>query len=537
MPSIVDIIQSVQIPQLIKDGHISKGTPLLDGRGRLIHFTGGFAVVFPFMVDGDKWAFRCWSADIGNVEKRLHILSKELAHLQLPYFCDFSYEPIGLVVNGQSYPTTRMKWIDGYTIKDYLCKYRNDSDRIKKLAEDFGKMCKTLHDHQIAHGDLQHGNILVDNVGRLFLIDYDSVYLPALKGESDIISGLPDYQHPERKNNKEASEKLDYFSELIIYLSICAIAENPSLVNKYQVEDADRMLFSKEDYADLKHSQIYQDISALGEDYIDMLDVLEEYLQKQDINELKPFNEVLQEKKIIFKSSATKAIRNKQNIAIDWNIQYEANLKLNLIKASKSFEVQRSGQYNCTLSDDEVFVLEVTSVNGIAVKKSLSVNVFDECVIEFTADKYYVLPTIPVTLSWDVKNAKKAWLDNEGVNISGKKVIEPQKAITCVLSAEDEFGLKEKRIDIQMLPLPIIKSIMAPTPNFVNNLAVTIQQPRYNVDVKFPQIDIGWIKAEVPKVKSLTEEGLFRKLSPPLPEVKFCLMSSIKRVFNHIIRK
>ena len=78
MPNVVDIIQSVQVPQLIKDEHIRKGTPVLDSRGRPIHYTGGFAVVFPFMVDATKWAFRCWSADIGNVEKRLHTLSKEL---------------------------------------------------------------------------------------------------------------------------------------------------------------------------------------------------------------------------------------------------------------------------------------------------------------------------------------------------------------------------------------------------------------------------------------------------------------------------
>lgn len=84
MPDVVDIIQSVQVPLLIKDKQISKGKPMLDNRNRPIHYTGGFAVVFPFLVNGEKWAFRCWSADIGNVEKRLHTLSAELSKLQLP---------------------------------------------------------------------------------------------------------------------------------------------------------------------------------------------------------------------------------------------------------------------------------------------------------------------------------------------------------------------------------------------------------------------------------------------------------------------
>ena len=237
MPNIVDIIQSVQVPQLIKDKLICKGTPVLDSRGRPIHYTGGFAVVFPFVVNGNKWAFRCWSADIGDVEKRLYTLSKELKHLQLPYFCDFSYEPKGVIVGGKAYPTTRMQWIDGKTIKDYICENKNDCNKIKKLANDFLDMCKVLHKHKIAHGDLQHGNILVDAIGQIYLIDYDSVYLPALYGVNDIITGLPDYQHPLRKDNKVASEKLDYFSELVIYLSIRAIADNPSLIDKYQVKD------------------------------------------------------------------------------------------------------------------------------------------------------------------------------------------------------------------------------------------------------------------------------------------------------------
>ena len=72
---------------------------------------------------------------------------------------------------------------------------------------------------------------------QLYLVDYDSFYCSDLKGEQDIVKGLVDYQHPSRQENKYVSEKLDYFSELIIYLSILAIAESPSLVDKYQVED------------------------------------------------------------------------------------------------------------------------------------------------------------------------------------------------------------------------------------------------------------------------------------------------------------
>ena len=65
-----DIISSVQVPELIKDEIIKQGNVCLDKRGRPLHYSGGFALVFPFDVNGNKWAFRCWKADLGNIERR-----------------------------------------------------------------------------------------------------------------------------------------------------------------------------------------------------------------------------------------------------------------------------------------------------------------------------------------------------------------------------------------------------------------------------------------------------------------------------------
>ena len=535
MPNVVDIIQSVQVPQLIKDEYISQGKPMLDGRSRPVHFTGGFAVVFPFIVNGNKWAFRCWSADIGNVERRLHSLSSELKQLRLPYFCDFSYEPIGIIINGEAYPTTRMQWIDGKTIKDYICENKDDTVRMQKLADDFLHMCETLHQYKIAHGDLQHGNILVDENGSLYLIDYDSVYLPALKGETDIISGLPDYQHPKRKENKISSEKLDYFSELVIYLSIRAIAENPALVNKYQVVDADRLLFAKEDYENIRQSQVYRDIFSLGEDFKDLLEVLDGYLNEDDINDLWPFPEVLLMNKIIFTTSAEKAIRNRQTVVLNWLVPFEAMVVLSKSKSDFVQTCEPKGRYVTTLRGDAEFILKAKTSNGQQVEKTVSIRVFDECSIDFKADKYYIYPTIPVVLSWKVTNAKQIILDGELVEAEGRKVIEPKKATSSILQAEDEFGIKEKRIDIQMLPVPQVKTLLVPAPKITNNMSICIKQPRQSAEVRFPAIHIDWIKAEVPKVPSLTDLGINVELSPPLP--KFSLRKTIKKVFNHITKR
>ena len=383
-------------------------------------------------------------------------------------------------------------------------------------------MTQALHSQSLAHGDLQHGNILVNEENQLYLVDYDSFYCPTLRGEEDTVTGLPDYQHPARRSNKSVSEKLDYFSELVIYLSILAIAENPYLVSKYKVEDADRLLFSKEDFEDITNSQIYKDIHPLGIQFQEMLDVLEEYLKCKSIDDLLPFDTFLLEKKILFSSSATKAVRNKQTVVINWDIPFEAKISIREKSSGLTWDVDNNGEKAEILTQDTTYELSVKTNEGKVFCKEITIKVFDEC---------------EIVLKWIVKNAKKVWLDGEEVEAVGAKVVKPTNAISVVLSAEDEFGKKEKRLDIGMLPMPIIKSLLVPTPNFVSNLSVTIQQPRFNVDVKFPTVDIDWIKLELPEVKPLSESGLFQKLSPPLPDTRFSLRRAIKRVYNHIIRK
>lgn len=295
MANPADIVDIILTPALIKDDFIKAGTVIVDDKGNPIHYVGGFAVVFPFYVKNEKWAFRCWYNKVGNIGKRLKLLSEELSKVNLPYFCHFQYVDKGVVLDGAIKPTTRMLWIDGLNIKEYICKNANDSIKLKTLASDFKQMCSNLHHARIAHGDLQHGNIIVNEEGKIFLIDYDSLYFPTLNGEKDIISGLAAYQHPSRIHggNVYAHEKLDYFSELIIYLSILAIAEYPSFVNELNIQNSDNLLFKKDDYNNIRSSFTYKKLNNSSNEIQLLLNVLEEYLSHDAIIDLKPFESYL----------------------------------------------------------------------------------------------------------------------------------------------------------------------------------------------------------------------------------------------------
>lgn len=304
MPSIPSIRTSIENQSiLIRDEHARKGKFLRDARNRLCAYSGGFTVVYPYVVNNEKWAFRCWHASMGNVRTRFEIISKIMQSSKANYLSEFVYVNEGIVINEHVYPVTRMKWVDGITIKDYICANKSSKAKLTRLAENFLKMVQDMHHRRFAHGDLQHGNIIVNDKSDLFLIDYDSFYCPELKGVADIIHGLPDYQHPSRKLNKLSTEKLDYFSELIIYLSILGISEKPSLVDKYKIKNSEHLLFTAEDFKNLKQSAIYKDLFNLSNTINKLLLVLVDYLKEININSLKPFYEYLNKSTIVKKNN------------------------------------------------------------------------------------------------------------------------------------------------------------------------------------------------------------------------------------------
>ena len=106
--------------------------------------------------------------------------------------------------------------------------------------------------------------------------------------KSSLFSGLLnniEYFKIDIINNNSINKKnvLDYFSELIIYISLLAISENLSLIQEYDIENTEYLLFTKDDYLNLKSSKIYQDLSTMEGLFPLLLLILEEYFSKNNI--------------------------------------------------------------------------------------------------------------------------------------------------------------------------------------------------------------------------------------------------------------
>jgi serine/threonine protein kinase len=293
MPTKSDIVIAIRnADKFLKLPELKDAKLKLNSSGYPYVCTGGFTMVFHLTKAKKHWAFRVWHANISNLKDRFREISEYLTDHKLPYFADFIYDEKSLLVDGVWIDTIRMEWIDGLLLKDYIEKNLHDGKSILNLACSFRAMCRDLHQNNISHGDLQHGNIIIDTNGAIRLIDYDSVCVPKTVGQYEFVRGLKGYQHPSRlKGDTYASPQADYFSELIIYLSIIALAKRPQLWVDYNIKDTETLLFNDADFENLPHSKIYSDLSAMQSDEITtLLAVLDNYLNTPSYLSLCPFD-------------------------------------------------------------------------------------------------------------------------------------------------------------------------------------------------------------------------------------------------------
>ena len=292
LPSCEDYITSIEVPQLIKANELNGGK-VVSYNGNPVMYAGGFCVVFPFVLSSSKKiAVRCWTAHVPDADKRSNKIASELKRSGLPYFVEFDYIPQGIATSNGVFPIIIMDWVEASPLKEYINSHISESGRILNLATQFKLMVADLHKFSFSHGDLQHGNIMVANDGRIFLVDYDSMFVPGLENVSDEIKGLAGYQHPGRTKQKNLSPKSDYFSELIIYTSLVALAKYPQLWKQLKIEDTETLLFTQEDL-DAHNRAVIFSVLKKDNEIKPLVEAIEKALREPNLDNLLPLEEAI----------------------------------------------------------------------------------------------------------------------------------------------------------------------------------------------------------------------------------------------------
>jgi len=262
-PSSHDFVEAIQNPRLaFRDTELRDCEPAIDRFGMPVVAAGNFAYAFKLRDSTNKRAtgVRCFRGFIPDRDRRYSLIDAHLNAHPNPHLTDFEFDPDGILVGGQRYPIVSMEWIDGPRLDLYVEQILGNKPALNHLADEWLKVIGSLRETQAAHGDLQHGNLIIHN-SQFRLIDLDGMFVPAMQGLNSNEIGHLHYQHPLR-SFKDFNLGLDKFSSLVIYLSLLALAEAPELWRDFHDEN---LIFTKPDFVDPHSSKLFAQLRKMGQ--------------------------------------------------------------------------------------------------------------------------------------------------------------------------------------------------------------------------------------------------------------------------------
>ena len=238
--------------------------PVFSADGEPVMTSGNYAVVFKMqdIETGKFYALKCFTKEQEGRAEAYHQIADALKDVHSSYLVSLRYMDKELFVDTKQtseteFPVLLMDWVEGKTLDKYLRENLDDKYALEMLAYRFSQLAQWLIPQPFAHGDLKPDNIIVREDGTLVLVDYDGVYVPAMKGQKARELGSPDFRHPLRTEN-DFDEHIDDFPLVSILLSLRAISEKCDFF--IECDEHNRLLFSEEDYLNINESDIFKRI-------------------------------------------------------------------------------------------------------------------------------------------------------------------------------------------------------------------------------------------------------------------------------------
>ena len=264
-PTPQDFLEAVQNPASnFRDDDLRNSEAALTALGIPRVASGMFASVYQFSPtqapndskdEHTHFAVRCFNTKLSDQHERYRAISKFILADDLTYTVDFNYLEDGIKVNGTWFPVLKMNWVEGATLDAYVGRNLRNPEKLETLRANFRKMMVQLAANGIAHGDLQHGNILISQ-DEIYLVDYDGFYVPELQGRISNELGHTNYQHPKRVS-QHFGPYLDNFAAWVIDLTLQILIADPAFWDTFEGGD-ECLIFRRNDFARPESSTLFK---------------------------------------------------------------------------------------------------------------------------------------------------------------------------------------------------------------------------------------------------------------------------------------
>lgn len=265
-PQPTEYNEAIQNPRsCFSDPELQAGVVVEDALGVPRPYSGNFADVYQVRgEDGRAWAVKCFTREVPALQMRYRAISDHLQGASPPFMVHFDYQPEAIRIRGCRYPALKMDWVEGFTLNEFVRRHVDRPQVMFKLAKMWVKLSLQLRRAQMAHADLQHGNVLLVPGSKtsqlsLRLIDYDGMHVPALARSPSGEVGHPNYQHPLRLAQGLYSPEVDRFPHLVIYTALrCLIVGGRELWERH--DNGENLLFREADFARPQESALLLDL-------------------------------------------------------------------------------------------------------------------------------------------------------------------------------------------------------------------------------------------------------------------------------------
>jgi uncharacterized membrane protein YeaQ/YmgE (transglycosylase-associated protein family) len=258
-PTSTDYTAAVQRPDAAFGVlELQRGTITMTPLGMPAVASGQNVVVFRADTERGPVAIRCFVNPPGNGDLRYAALERHIAIKDCESLSTAAWIETGITTQGRWWPIVLMPWETGRPLNIVVEDLIDDPASLRVLAEKWCDAVVSLQAADIAHGDLQHGNVLVESDLNIRFVDLDGIWVPEIEVGAPAEHGHPNYQHPGRASHHWGAN-IDSFSAMLILLSLRGLAADSGLERFLGGEN---LLFTRADLVAPGRTEIWARLAA-----------------------------------------------------------------------------------------------------------------------------------------------------------------------------------------------------------------------------------------------------------------------------------